>query len=125
VAKHFNWKSEVNRRRALRRNLSKAEAVMWMYLSKRQMLGYKFRRQYGVDRYVVDFYCPQLRLAVEIDGETHFCGQAPEKDRRRQQYIESLGIRFLRFRNEDVLGNLSEVLETLRSKMQKMSSSSP
>jgi len=121
MGRHFNRKSETKRRRALRRNLSKAEAVMWTHLSRRQMLGLKFRRQYGVDSYSVDFYCPQLKLAVEIDGETHFRGLAPKNDRKRQELIESYGILFLRFRNEEVLGNLTEVLESMRTYILKLS----
>lgn len=76
----------------IRRNLCKAEAIMWRYLSRRQMLGYKFRRRYGVDQYVIDFYCPELKLAVEIDGETHFRAGPKEYDEIRQKHLEQYGI---------------------------------
>lgn len=68
----FNNKAYTARRKALRRSLSKAEAVMWIHLSQKQMNGFKFRRQYSVNQYVIDFYCPELKLAVEIDGDSHF-----------------------------------------------------
>jgi very-short-patch-repair endonuclease len=69
----FNRSEETEKRRNLRRNLAPAEALLWTHLQGRKLLGYKFRRQYGVDRYVVDFYCPALRLAIDVDGDSH-CG---------------------------------------------------
>ena len=77
--------------------------------------GYKFRRQYGVGPYVIDFFCPALRLAVEIDGESHFVSGGNDYDEQRQAFIESFGIRFLRFTNRDVFDNLTGVLETISS----------
>jgi very-short-patch-repair endonuclease len=97
------------RRRALRKNLSKSEAIMWKNLSHRQMHGYKFRRQYSVDQYVLDFYCPELKLAIEVDGDSHFIPGAEDYDKSRQAYIEAYGIRFLRFTNTDVCENLDGV----------------
>ncbi|MBI4548649.1 MAG: DUF559 domain-containing protein, partial [Ignavibacteriae bacterium] len=93
MTKHYNKKSQTEIRRLLRRYLSKAEAVMWKQLSRKQMLGYKFRRQYGVDQYVIDFYCPELKLAIEIDGESHFRTTSAEYDREREEYIKTFGIR--------------------------------
>jgi len=75
--------------------------------------GYKFRRQYGVNKYVVDFYCPKLKLAIEIDGDSHFGNQAIKYDQKRQSYIESFGIKFLRFTNNDIYNNIDEVLEVI------------
>jgi very-short-patch-repair endonuclease len=67
VTLHFNTTLQKQRRRFLRSHLPKAEAVLWTHLSRRQMLGYKFRRQYSVEQYIIDFYCPELKLAIEID----------------------------------------------------------
>jgi very-short-patch-repair endonuclease len=69
MAEHYNKSIMTQRRKALRKNLSKAEAIMWNHLSRRQLHGYKFRRQHSVDQYVLDFYCPELKLAIEIDGD--------------------------------------------------------
>ena len=85
------------------------------------MLGYKFRRQYSVSTYVVDFYCPELKLAVEIDGGSHFQKGSEDNDRQRQTFIESFGIRFLRFTNEDVFKNLEGVIEAVRRTVLEMS----
>jgi very-short-patch-repair endonuclease len=77
------------------------------------MLGYKFRRQYSVDQYVIDFYCPELKLAIEVDGDSHFSPLARIYDSQRQHHIESFGIRFLRILNEDVYFNMDAVLDEI------------
>ncbi len=87
--------------------------IRWSRLKGRQLLGYKFRRQFSVGSYILDFYCPSLRLAIEIDGESHFNPEAKEYDSRRQRFIESLGISVVRFTNTDVRENLDGVLQML------------
>ena len=109
----FNTKTGTKKRKMLRNNMPLPEVVLWSRLKNKQLDGYKFRRQFGVGRYVVDFYCPLLKLAIEIDGDSHFIGDAPEYDRGRQTFIESLDIRFLRFTNRDVANNLHSVLEAI------------
>ena len=84
------------------------------------MLGYKFRRQYGVDQYVLDFYCPRLKLAIEVDGESHFMPGAEEQDKARQEYIEAYGIRFLRFMNPDVCENIDGVCQDIYDKIEEI-----
>ena len=117
LERHFNLKQFKNRRKALRRNLSKAEAVLWQHLSNRQLLGLKFRRQFSVDQYVLDFYCPELKLAIEVDGDTHFVGGAEVNDEKRQKSIELVGILFVRVTNDDILQNLDGVLQLLAEKV--------
>jgi len=82
----------------------------------------RFLRQYSVDNYVIDFYCPRLKLAIEIDGEVHEDPVQKEHDIERQTYLESFGIRFIRIRNEELLGNpnkafgrIEELIKTLSS----------
>ena len=77
------------------------------------MSGYKFRRQHSVDQYVLDFYCPELKLVIEIDGDSHFMPGAQEQDKTRQKHIEAFGIRFLRFTNEDVCKNVDGVFQNV------------
>jgi very-short-patch-repair endonuclease len=86
---------------------------MWIHLSRRQMNGLKFRRQYGVDQYVIDFYCPKIKLAIEIDGDSHYYSAAQKYDTERQKYIESCGIHFLRFTNNEIYDNLDGVLQMI------------
>jgi very-short-patch-repair endonuclease len=103
--KHLNKTSEKEKRRKLRRNQTFCEKVVWLHLRNRRMLGYKFRRQYSVDKFVIDFYCPELKLAIEIDGSVHDNPENLRYDRRRQKYIEQFGIVFLRIKNSELLGN--------------------
>jgi very-short-patch-repair endonuclease len=100
--------------------MSKSEIILWSKLSGKQMLGYKFRRQYGVDQYVLDFYCPRLKLAIEVDGESHFMPGAEEQDKARQEYIEAYGIRFLRFMNPDVCENIDGVCQDIYDKIEEI-----
>jgi very-short-patch-repair endonuclease len=81
----FNNKAYTARRKALRRSLSKAEAVMWIHLSRKQINEFKFRRQYSVNQYVIDFYCPELKLAIEIDGDSHYGYLSQKYDNERQK----------------------------------------
>jgi very-short-patch-repair endonuclease len=103
----FNRSSDTEKRRRLRRESPLAEQCLWLRLRNRQLMGYRFRRQYGIDPYVLDFYCPELKLAIEVDGDSHF--EAREYDRERQRYIESLGIRVLRFTNREVFEGLDDL----------------
>jgi len=91
------------------------EVLLWSKLKGKQMLGCKFKRQYGVGPYIVDFYCPELRLAIELDGDSHFLDGAEARDLVRQRFIESFDIKFLRFQNVEVTTNLEGVLETIYS----------
>ena len=116
----FNKTSEKEKRRGLRSGMPPAEALVWSKIRNKQVLGHKFRRQYGVGPYVIDFYCPALKLAVEIDGDSHFVAEAIENDQRRQGFIESFGIRFLRFTNDEVNKELEAVLENLYKTVEEL-----
>jgi very-short-patch-repair endonuclease len=100
--------------------MSKTEVILWDKLSRKQMHGYKFRRQYGVDQYILDFYCPRLKLAIEIDGDSHFTPGAEEIDKARQEYIEAYGIRFLHFTNPEVCENLDGVCQMIYEEIEIM-----
>ena len=115
----FNRLSEKQTRQSLRNSLPPAELILWSKLN-RQICAQKFRRQYSVGPYVVDFYCPALKLAIEIDGDSHFQPGEQEKDKARQQFIESTGIHFLRFRNVEVWANLRGVLEAIYRKIEQL-----
>lgn len=109
----FNRSESKDTRRRLRKAMTRAEAVVWAKLRRKQILGHVFRRQYSVGPYVIDFYCPGLKLAVEIDGDSHFLDGAEAADQRREAFISGFGIRFLRFTNEEVYRNLEGVLESI------------
>jgi very-short-patch-repair endonuclease len=98
--------------RTLRKEMTLAEVLLWNELKQKQLLGYDFHRQKPIDAYVVDFFCPKLLLAIEIDGASHDGKQT--EDRKRQKEIEQYGISFLRFSDNEVRQNLSGVLECIR-----------
>jgi len=90
-----------------------AEAILWSKLNGRKLLGIKFRRQYGVESYRLDFFSSELQLGIELDGETHTVRDGPDRDARRDQYVESLGIRIIRIWNNEVYDNLDGVWDAL------------
>jgi very-short-patch-repair endonuclease len=116
----FNRQRENHKRRTLRTEMPRAEGILWSKLRRRQMMGYKFRRQFSVENYVIDLYCPKLKLAIEVDGDSHFIGDSPEYDVKRQIEIENYGIAFLRFQNEEVYKNLNGVLITIEEKIKEL-----
>jgi very-short-patch-repair endonuclease len=91
------------RARALRRNMSLPEVVLWQVLRRGQIAGLRFRRQHPVGRYILDFYCPYLRLAIEIDGSAHDRPGQVAHDERRQAWLKRQGISVLRIPAKDVL----------------------
>ncbi len=101
-------------RKELRNKATPAKRLLWQHLRNRQLLGYKFRRQQGIGRYVVDFYCPKLRLAIEVDGNIHSEADVREYDEQRTAFFMSCWIHVVRFTNTNVIENFEEVLEELR-----------
>jgi len=120
VTKLFNKTTEKLKRQQLRRNITKAEAIIWQKLRCKQIENCKFRNQYSVEQFVLDFYSPEIKLAIEIDGESHFQEGAAQYDNERQIFIESAGINFLRFTNNQVYENLNGVLETIAQKIREL-----
>lgn len=99
----------------LRKNMTLAEVLLWNKLKQKQMLGHDFDRQRPIDEYIVDFYCKDLMLAIEIDGESHNLPEADTKDQRRQKRLESLGVRFLRFTDWEVKKHMDAVLQRIEN----------
>jgi very-short-patch-repair endonuclease len=100
-------------RRWLRNSPTAAEAVLWRSLKRSQLGGKKFRRQHSIGNHIVDFYCPECRLVVELDGQVHFNSIASERDYRRSRALEGMDIRVLRFENRAVFENLPGVLRMI------------
>ena len=117
----FNKNSEKEKRRYLRNNSTFTEKLIWQYLRRKQVLGVRFLRQYSVDYFVLDFYAPKIKLAIEIDGFSHFeSKEAVEYDKRRQEQIENYGISFIRFTNKEVRSNLDKVMEAIECRFDDM-----
>ncbi len=97
--------------RKLRNNMSLPEALLWNQLKRKKLRGYDFHRQKPIDNYIVDFFCPKLKLIVEVDGKVHI--DKGEDDFTRQSRLESLGLKVLRFKASDIMKNLNDVIEAI------------
>ena len=104
------------RRVDLRNNQTPQEILLWSRL-RREQLGFKFRRQHGVGGYIVDFYCPEKKLVIEVDGAQHFEKEAKEYDRIRSSYLKGLDIKVLRFTNAEINTNIEGVIQKIFSKL--------
>ncbi|MBO0950311.1 endonuclease domain-containing protein [Fibrella forsythiae] len=109
----FNRTSTKELRRELRQRQTPAEVLLWNELRNRQLNGAKFRRQHSIGGYVVDFYCAESALVVELDGSIHDFPDAQAYDREREAVICDLGLSMMRFRNDDVERRLPYVLEKI------------
>jgi len=98
------------RRQELRRNQTDAEKIFWSKIRNRQFHGLKFFRQYGIGPYILDFYCPAAKLAVELDGGQHNENLDREYDAARSEYLKERGITVLRFWNHEVLSDIQAVM---------------
>jgi very-short-patch-repair endonuclease len=113
-----NTRSKKPLRQNLRSYGTAAEAVLWKSLQNRQLLGKKFRRQHSIGRYIVDFYCPESCLIVELDGEAHYSPTIEEYEARRTEFLEALGLTIIRFENRELRENLDGVLEAIKERLQ-------
>lgn len=103
-----------DKRRSLRSNLTPAEAKLWKLIQNSKLGGIKFRRQHSLGNYIVDFYCPQYLLVIELDGKIHFNPVNNESDDKRTEYINSLGIKVLRFENKEIFEKTEFILEEIK-----------
>ncbi len=113
-------KHSIHISREMRHPLTPTENKLWEKLRRRQLAGAKFRRQHPIDRYIVDFYCAAAQLVIEIDGSAH---DEPNYDAERQEVLETLGLRVLRFRNADVLDHIDDVLSAIKAAITRDSAS--
>ena len=109
-----NRRTLIDRRRGLRVRATPAESRLWHALRRRQLDGLRFRRQHSILGYVVDVYCAEVGLVIEIDGAVHTDPARAGYDSQRQRDLEALGLRVLRVSNEDVLEQLDLVVEAIR-----------
>jgi very-short-patch-repair endonuclease len=115
----------VNRARLLRKKATDAERILWRHFSNRNFAGYKFRRQHPLDCYILDFYCPSAKLAIELDGGGHNYRAGQIRDRTRSKFLTSQGIIVLRFWNHQVRQELDSVLRAIWLVLQERCSSKP
>ena len=111
----YNRKEQVPHRRVLRNEGTSAEATLWLSLKGKQIEGMRWRRQFGVGPFILDFYCPQLRLCIELDGASHYTVQGGGNDAQRDEWLLCThGIRTLRFENKDIFIHHEAVVEYIR-----------
>ncbi len=106
--------------RHLRQNLTDSERVLWSRLRGKQLSEVQFYRQKPLGDYIVDFYAPQARLVVEVDGSQHFEGPQADEDRRRDEYLASVGLRVLRFHSREVIAETEAVLEAIHKAIMEL-----
>ena len=117
--KVFNITKNKSKISSLRKAQTEPEKQIWSAIRGKQ-LGIKFRRQHGIGNYIVDFYCAELGLIIEVDGDSHYSPDEVLKDRKRTDFLESKGLVVLRFTNKDIMSNLNGVLEVLTEKIKRL-----
>jgi len=115
----FHYDPELKQRsRKLRNRSTLAEVLLWNQLKHRRMLGYSFLRQRPIYKYIVDFYCPSLKLVIEIDGESH--RNKFDSDQTRDQQLKKLGLQVLRFHDRDVKQGMRNVLRCIQNWIEQL-----
>jgi len=106
----LNPKKTKKQRQFLRNNMTKWEVILWSDLKGKKMYGFKVRRQYGIQNYILDFYCPKLKLAIEIDGDVHHFKSKNLADVRKGNYLINEGIKLVRLNNDDLEDDYESIL---------------
>lgn len=101
--------------RDLRNNSTKAEIILWLKLKSKQMYGYDFHRQKPIDNYILDFFCQELMLGIEVDGYSHGIVEVYDKDIVKEEKMINLGIGMLRFTDDQILRDMDNVLRAIES----------
>jgi very-short-patch-repair endonuclease len=112
-------RNNIARCRNLRRNQTEAEKKLWAALRNRQLAGVKFRRQFSIGRYILDFYSPEYKLGVEADGGQHFEDEERQRDRLRTGELSKVGVEILRFSDREILSNIEGVCEIIQKTIEK------
>ena len=120
VTEFFNRPSDKKLRSELRSTMPASEVRLWACLKGKQLTNCKFRRQYGVGQFAIDFYAPEIKLGIEIDGDSHFEPGAQISDSQREAFLVSAGIRVMRFQNADIWENLDWVLEEVAREIERL-----
>ena len=109
----YEFTGQIKLVRELRHRQTESETVLWQLLRSHKMLGFKFRRQHQIGRYVADFYCREAQLVIECDGEVHDQNERWQHDQARDAYLTQQGLRVVRFSNDRILAETETVLEEI------------
>ena len=105
-------------RRELRNNSTPEEAVLWTQIKSRKIKGYKWRRQHPIGEYILDFYCPEAKLCIELDGAAHYTYNGAREDSIRTSFLNSKGIKVIRFENRLIWDNIDGVIEIIEQELE-------
>ena len=119
INKRHNEKSQKNLRKDLRNNATAAEAILWRKLKAKQVGGLKFRRQHGIGPYILDFYCSELKLNIELDGEPHQSEEQNIHDLIRTKFLNENKIHVLRYENEVVYHHIDAIVDDIQRVKEK------
>ena len=111
------YPQNLSRKRLLRSEMTSSERRLWSRLRAKQFFGLKFRRQHGIGPYIVDFYCPERLMVIEVDGDVHAEESRKQKDQQREKNLRNLGLQIVRYTNDEILNRLDGVLEDLKIKL--------
>ena len=109
-------KGAIKRAKYLRNNMTKTEIIVWQYIRKEQLVA-RFRRQVPIGKYIVDFFCLNIGLIVEIDGGQHYEKEISKKDEERSDELQKHGLKVIRFNNHEVFTNIEGVIESIGQKV--------
>ncbi len=109
--------SSFTKARRLRENMTQAEEILWERISKRGVKGFKFRRQHPIHLFIVDFYCHELGLIIEIDGEYHNDEEQKKRDKERSELLAFQDLYIIRFTNQEVYDDVDRVIDLLEEKI--------
>ncbi len=115
----------IGKAKALRKNMTKAEELLWKRLNKKQILGLRFRRQHPINIFIADFYCHVARIVIELDGKIHEIPENKIYDYAREAELREFGLEILRFKNEEIYENLELVLNKISEVINKRIESPP
>ncbi|MEQ9264132.1 MAG: endonuclease domain-containing protein [Balneolaceae bacterium] len=115
-----NPRYTIGRRRKLRKDMTRAEALLWEEVRGKKIEGVRVRRQYGVGPYIIDFFIPSVNLAVEVDGKIHLKREVKEKDRNKDAFLKENGIHIVRITNDEVLNDIKRVKLKLKGRIKEL-----
>ncbi|MBT9129979.1 MAG: hypothetical protein DDT41_00243 [candidate division WS2 bacterium] len=112
-------RNNIQKCRILRKSQTDAERKLWSILRNRQLCGIKFRRQFSIDRYILDFYSPEYKLGIEADGGQHYSSFGKQKDKIRSKRLSESSIKILRFSDLEILKNSKVICEVIQNEIEK------
>ncbi|MBI5183858.1 MAG: endonuclease domain-containing protein [Nitrospinae bacterium] len=118
-------RNNIERCRNLRKNQTDAEKKLWTILRNRQLHGVKFRRQFSIGRYILDFYSPEYRLSIEADGGQHYEDKGRQRDDLRTRELNKFGVEIVRFNDREILTNIEGIYEIIKNTIEKQCPPSP